>query len=190
LKTSPTSRSYKACPCRGDALHQIGEDVAERLDVVPTTFRVLVTRRPRYGCRSCEGAVVQAPAPARIVEGGIPTEAPIAQVLVSKLAENSPVATDVLRRIAALYAIEEDIRALSADKRRDARDQCSRPIVDDLYRFLEASDRQVSAKSRLGEAIPRWEGLVRFLDDGRIDLDNNAVERAIRGSRAPHQSSA
>ncbi len=41
----------KACPCCGDALHQIGEDVAERLDVVPTTFRVLVTRRPRYGCR-------------------------------------------------------------------------------------------------------------------------------------------
>ena len=49
----------KACPCCGGALHQIGEDVAERLDVVPTTFRVLVTRRPRYGCRSCESAVVQ-----------------------------------------------------------------------------------------------------------------------------------
>ena len=59
----------RACPCCGGALHQIGEDVAERLDVVPTTFRVLVTRRPRYGCRSCESAVVQAPAPARIVEG-------------------------------------------------------------------------------------------------------------------------
>jgi hypothetical protein len=54
----------KACPCCGGALHQIGEDVSERLDVVPTTFRVLVTRRPRYGCRSCESAVVQAPAPA------------------------------------------------------------------------------------------------------------------------------
>jgi transposase len=68
----------KACPCCGGALHQIGEDVAERLDVVPATFRVLVTRRPRYGCRRCESAVVQAPAPARIVEGGIPTEALIA----------------------------------------------------------------------------------------------------------------
>lgn len=62
----------KVCPCCSDALHQIGEDVAERLDVVPTTFRVLVTRRPRYGCRACEGAVVQAPAPSRIVEAGIP----------------------------------------------------------------------------------------------------------------------
>ncbi|GFM27953.1 transposase [Novosphingobium sp. PY1] len=74
----------KACPSCGGAHHQIGEDVAERLDVMPTTFRVLVTRRPRYGCRSCESAVVQAPAPARIVEGGIPTEALIAQVLAAK----------------------------------------------------------------------------------------------------------
>jgi transposase len=325
----------KACPCCGGALHQIGEDVAERLDVVPTTFRVLVTRRPRYGCRSCENAIVQAPAPARIVEGGIPTEALIAQVLVSKyadhlplyrqaqiyarqgiqldrstladwvgraawylrplrdhilerlrrserlfadettapvlepgrkkvktgqiwayacddrpwggsdppmvayvyagdrkterpeahlsgfagilqvdgysayaalarrhqqirlafcwahvrrkfyeLAEGSPVAADVLRRIASLYAIEDEIRGRSAEERRDVRDQRSRPIVDELHNFLEARGRQVSAKSRLGEAIrytlPRWDGLIRFLDDGRIDLDNNAVERAIR----------
>ena len=57
----------KACPCCGGALHRIGEDVSERLDVVPATFRVLVTRRPRYGCRSCESTVVQASAPARIV---------------------------------------------------------------------------------------------------------------------------
>lgn len=55
----------KACPSCGGALHQIGEDMAERLDVVPTTLRVLVTRRPRYGCRSCESTVVQAPAPVR-----------------------------------------------------------------------------------------------------------------------------
>jgi transposase len=78
----------KTCPCCSGTLHQIGEDIAERLDVVPPTFRVLVTRRPRYGCRSCESAVVQAPAPARIVEGGIPTEALIAQVLVTKYADH------------------------------------------------------------------------------------------------------
>ena len=89
----------KVCPCCGGALHQIGEDVAERLDVVPTTFRVLVTRRPRYGCRSCESAVMQAPAPARIVEGGIPTEALIAQVLVAKYADHLP-----LYRQAQIYA--------------------------------------------------------------------------------------
>ena len=80
--------------------------------------------------------------------------------------------------------IEEEIRSLSAYESHRARDKRSRPIVDDLYRFLEARGRQVSAKSRLGEAIrytlPRWDGLIRFLDDGRIDHDNNAVERAIR----------
>ena len=80
----------KACPCCGGALHRIGEDVAERLDVVPATLRVLVTRRPRNSCRSCESAVVQARAPARIVEGGIPTEALIAQVLVAKYADHLP----------------------------------------------------------------------------------------------------
>jgi len=55
----------KLCACCGGALHAIGEDVAERLDVVPASFRVLVTRRPRYACRACEGEVVQAPAPSR-----------------------------------------------------------------------------------------------------------------------------
>ncbi|HEX7953085.1 MAG TPA: IS66 family transposase zinc-finger binding domain-containing protein, partial [Burkholderiales bacterium] len=94
----------KACPCCKGPLHQIGEDIAERLDVVPITFRVLVTRRPRYGCRSCEGAIVQAPAPARIVEGGIPTEALIAQVLVSKYADHVP-----LYRQAQIYA-RQDIK--------------------------------------------------------------------------------
>ncbi|MEO6718016.1 MAG: IS66 family transposase, partial [Novosphingobium sp.] len=319
----------------GGALHQIGEDVSERLDVVPTTFRVLVTRRPRYGCRSCESAVVQAPAPARIVEGGIPTEALIAQILVAKyadhlplyrqaqiyarqgiqlnrstladwtgraawylrplrdhilerlrrsdrlfadettapvldpgrgrtktgqlwayarddrpggggdppmvayvyaadrkseraeghlgsfagilqvdgyggyaalakrrqqislafcwahvrrkfyeLAHTSPVATEVLRRIALLYAIEEEVRGSSAEQRRLVRGERSRVIADDLRQYLDARGRQASAKSKLGEAIryalTRWDGLSRFLDDGRIDLDNNAVERSIR----------
>ena len=325
----------RACPCCGGALHQIGEDVAERLDVVPITFRVLVTRRPRYGCRGCESAVVQAPAPARIVEGGIPTEALIAQVLVAKyadhlplyrqaqiysrqgiqldrstladwvgksawylrplrdhilerlrrserlfadettapvldpgrgrtktgqlwayarddrpwggntppivayvyaadrkgeraethlddfagilqvdgyggytapakrrqqivlafcwahvrrkfyeLADNSPVAVEVLQRIAALYKIEDEVRGAPAEQREQIRTERSRVIVDDLRIFLEAKNRQVSAKAKLGEAIryalTRWDGLSRFLDDGRVDLDSNAVERSIR----------
>lgn len=325
----------EACPCCGGALHQIGEDVAERLDVVPTTFRVLVTRRPRYGCRSCESAVVQAPAPARIVEGGLPTEALIAQVLVAKyadhlplyrqaqiyarqgiqldrstladwvgraawylrplrdhilerlrrserlfadettapvldpgrgrtktgqlwayarddrpwggddppmvayvyaadrkgeraqahlgdfagilqvdgyggyaalarrrqqiqlafcwahvrrkfyeLADSSPVATEVLRRIAQLYVIEDEVRGQPAEQRRRVRAERSRVVVGDLRQYLEARNRQVSAKARLGEAIryalTRWDGLSRFLDDGRVDLDSNAVERSIR----------
>ncbi len=325
----------KACPCCGSVLHQIGEDVAERLDVVPTTFRVLVTRRPRYGCRSCEGAIVQAPAPARIVEGGIPTEALIAQVLVAKyadhvplyrqaqiyarqgiqldrstladwvgraawylrplrdrileelrrsqrlfadettapvldpgrgrtktgqlwayarddrpwggddpplvayvyapdrkseraeahlgsysgilqvdgyngyaalakrrqqvslafcwshvrrkfyeLADSSPVATEVLRRIAMLYAIETEVRGTFAEQRRAIRSEQARVIVDDLHIYLEARLRQVSAKSKLADAIryalTRWTGLSLFLDDGRVELDSNTVERSIR----------
>jgi transposase len=324
-----------ACPCCGGALHQIGEDVAERLDVVPTTFRVLVTRRPRYGCRSCESAVLQAPAPARIIEGGIPTEALIAQVLVAKyadhlplyrqaqiyarqgvqldrstladwvgraawylrplrdhvlerlrrserlfadettapvldpgrgrtktgqlwayarddrpwsgsdppmvayvyaadrkaerpdahlgdfagilqvdgyggyaalarrrqqiqlafcwahvrrkfyeLADSSPVATEVLRRIALLYAIEDEVRGGPPEQRRIARRERSRTVVDELHQYLQGRLRQVSAKSKLGEAIryalTRWNGLSHFIDNGRIDLDSNTVERSIR----------
>ena len=325
----------KSCPCCGGALHQISEDVAERLDVVPTTFRVLVTRRPRYGCRSCESAVVQAPAPARIVEGGIPTEALIAQVLVAKyadhlplyrqaqiyarqgiqldrstladwvgraawylrplrdhilerlrrserlfadettapvldpgrgrtktgqlwayarddrpwggndppmvayvyaadrkseraeahlgdfagilqvdgyggytalakrrqqvrlafcwshvrrkfyeLADKSPVATEVLCRIAELYAIENEARGSSAEQRQALRGERARFVVDDLRLYLDARLRQVSAKSKLAEAIRyavnRWAGLTVFLDDGRVELDSNTVERSIR----------
>ena len=61
----------KRCPCCGGAMHVIGEDVAEMLDVVPAFYQVKVIRRPRYGCRGCEGAVAQAPAPERpLTEGG------------------------------------------------------------------------------------------------------------------------
>ncbi|HVU31180.1 MAG TPA: IS66 family transposase, partial [Sphingomicrobium sp.] len=101
-----------------------------------------------------------------------------------ELADSSPVATEVLRRIASLYAIEEDVRGSTADQRRLVRNARSRPIVDDLRHYLEARERQVSAKSKLREAIryalTRWTGLARFLDDGRIDLDSNTVERSIR----------
>jgi transposase len=80
----------KSCPCCGGALHQIGEDVSERLDVVPAHYSVLVTRRPKYACRGCTDGVVQAPAPARLIESGIPTEAMIASVLVAKYADHCP----------------------------------------------------------------------------------------------------
>lgn len=66
----------KVCPCCKGMLHAMGEDVAERLDIVPAQFRVIVTRRPKYACRSCEEVVVQAPAPARLIEGGIRSKRP------------------------------------------------------------------------------------------------------------------
>jgi transposase len=58
-------------------------------DMVPAQFRMLVPIRPKYACRSCEEGVIQAPAPARLIEGGMRTEATIAQVLVSKYADQA-----------------------------------------------------------------------------------------------------
>jgi len=80
----------RTCPCCSGTLHRIGEDVSERLDIVPAQLRVLVVRRPKYACRSCEDVVLQAPVPARLIEGGLPTDAAVAQVLVSKYADHLP----------------------------------------------------------------------------------------------------
>jgi transposase len=78
------------CPCCAGSMHVIGEDVSQRLDVVPAQYQVIVTHRPKYACRSCEGAVVQAPAQGRLIEGGLPTERMVAQVLVAKYADHTP----------------------------------------------------------------------------------------------------
>jgi transposase len=87
------------CPGCSGALHRIGEDVAERLDILPAQFRVLVVRRPKYACRACQDVVVQAAAPARLIEGGLPSEVTVAHVLVSKYADHLP-----LYRQAQIYA--------------------------------------------------------------------------------------
>ena len=326
----------KTCPCCNGVLHRIGEDVSERLDVVPAQFRVLVMRRPKYACRVCESGVVQSPAPARLIEGGLPTEAMVAHVLVSKyadhlplyrqaqiyerqgvhldrstladwvgraafhlrpvherilahlksstklfadettapvldpgrgrtktgqlwayaqddrpwggadppavayvyapdrtasqpiahlagfkgvlqvdgyagyralagkgdvtlafcwahlrrrfyeraVAEASPIANEALQRIAALYRIETDIRGCDPDKRRAVRQERSRPIVAELEPWLREKLALVSRKSKLAQAIryglSHWDGLTCFLDDGRIEIDSNTVERSIR----------
>ena len=73
-----------ACPCCRTPMTVIGEDSSERLDVIPAQFRVIVTKRPKLACRSCPGTVVQEPAPARLIEGGISTEALVAHVLVAR----------------------------------------------------------------------------------------------------------
>jgi len=78
------------CPCCGGALHAIGELRTEQLDIVPAQLRVRVTRRPRYACRACEGAVVVAPAPERPIDGGMATEALIVHVVVSKFCDSLP----------------------------------------------------------------------------------------------------
>ena len=326
----------KTCPCCQGELHRISEDKSERLDMVPAQFRVLVTRRPKYACRACGDGVRQAPAPARLIEGGLPTEATVAQVLVSKYADHlplyrqvqiyarqgidldrsaladwvgraawhlrplherlliklkgstrlfadettapvldpgrgrtktgqfwayaaddrpwggtdppgvvylyapdrkadrpiahldgfigilqvdgyagyrklaerndiqlafcwshvrrkfyelatpgpSPIASEALQHIAGLYAIEKEIRGRTADQRRNIRQQKSRLLVDAFEPWLRAKLGLISQKSKLAEAIryalSRWQGLTRFIDDGRIELDNNTVERSIR----------
>ena len=326
----------RICPCCAGNLHRIGEDVGERLDIVPAQFRVLVVRRPKYGCRVCQEVVVQAPAPARLIEGGLPTEATVAQVLVSKYADHlplyrqaqiyarqgvgldrstladwvgraafllrpvrdrlfdqlkaspklfadettapvldpgrgqtktgqlfayvrddrpwggsdppgvvcryapdrkaerpiahlagycgvlqvdgyggykvlarqnavqlafcwshvrrrfyelaqsgpAPIATEALARIAALYRIEAEISGKRPEERRAIRQQHSRPLVEAFHPWLRAKLALISQKTKLAEAIryalSRWDGLCLFLDDGRVEIDNNTVERAIR----------
>jgi transposase len=80
----------KLCPCCQGPMHVIGEDISKRLDVIPVQYRVLVTHRPKFGCRACESAVVQAPAPERLIKNGIPTEAMVAAVIDDKYAWHKP----------------------------------------------------------------------------------------------------
>src|SRR3712207_3593592 len=83
-------REDKSCPGGGGALHVIGEDTSEMLDIVPARLRVKMIRRPRYGCRSCGEAVVQAPAPEPPITGGMASEALLAHVLVAKFCDHLP----------------------------------------------------------------------------------------------------
>jgi len=72
------------CPCCAGALHRIGEEVSEALDRAPAVLRVLRTIRPKYACRACEETVVQAKAPARLIEGGMVTTALVCHIAVAK----------------------------------------------------------------------------------------------------------
>ena len=96
----------------------------------------------------------------------------------------APIATEALERIAALYAIEAEIRGRSAAQRAAVRKERSRPLIEALEPWLRAKLELISQKTKLAEAIryalTRWQGLTRFLDDGRIEIDSNIVERATR----------
>ncbi|TIU95577.1 MAG: IS66 family transposase, partial [Mesorhizobium sp.] len=91
---------------------------------------------------------------------------------------------EALRRIAELYRVEDDIRGQPADARLAVRQERSRPILAELEPWLREKLGLISQKTKLAEAIrytlSRWEGLSRFLDDGRIEIDSNTVERSIR----------
>jgi transposase len=100
------------------------------------------------------------------------------------LATGSPIAGDALGRIGALFEIERLIHGRPPEERRATRQARSRPLLDELVRFLEASLRRLPAKGELAAALryarARWAALTRHLDDGRLELSNNAAERAIR----------
>ena len=330
-----------ACPCGCGDMVRIGEDRSERLDMIPARFRVIVTIRPRYACPKGRAGVSQAAAPAHLIEAGLPTEALIAQVIVSKYSEHlplyrqaqvfarhgvpldrstladwvgraafhltpivdrmaellkrstklfmdettapvldpgrgkvktgylwalarderpfggadppgvvfryapgraglhaeemlvgfdgvlqvdgfagynrlqraerqggsplklaycwshgrrevidampqagSPIGEEILQRIAALYAIEKQIRGGSPAQRRAVRQDRAKPLIVDLEAFINAHRQRLSPKSKMGEALAylanHWEGLCLYLDDGRIEMDNNPVENLIR----------
>jgi hypothetical protein len=97
---------------------------------------------------------------------------------------NAPIATEALVRIGALYAIEEEIRGQSAEARRAHRQARTKPQLEALKIWFGEQLKRVSGGSKIAEALRyalnHWEGLIRFIDDGRIEIDSNTVERSIR----------
>jgi transposase len=99
-------------------------------------------------------------------------------------AHASPTATEALERIGALYGIEKEIRGRPPQERRQVRQARSKPLLDSLRQWFETTLLKLSRKSdttvAIRYAISRWDALVRYSDDGRLEIDNNAAERALR----------
>jgi transposase len=100
------------------------------------------------------------------------------------VAHKSPVAAEAIERIAALYAIEKEIRGHAAGQRRQVRNARAEPLLHSLKQWLEETLEKLSRKSdtalAVRYALSRWEALVRYVNDGRIEIDNNAAERSLR----------
>ena len=157
------------CPCGCGEMTRIGEDRSERLDIVPARFVVIETVRPRYACNRCKGAgVVQAPAPASLIEGGLPTEGLLAHVLIAKYGDHLP-----LYRQSQIYARLglELHRATLADWVGKASFHL-RPVVDCL-----AADLKRSGKLGVDETP------VRVLDPGRGRTKTGYMWTMVRDER-------
>jgi hypothetical protein len=100
-------------------------------------------------------------------------------------ANASPIAKEALERIGALYGIEARSRGKPPDERRRYRQTEASALIADLKTWLDATLPKLSGKSELAQAmryaLGRWQALTRYLDDGRLAIDNNAAERALRG---------
>lgn len=91
---------------------------------------------------------------------------------------------EAIERIGALYAIEAEIRGSTAEIRKTIRQTRARPLLDSMNVWLEATLAKLSRKSDTAAAIryalSRWSALTRYVDDGQLEIDNNAAERALR----------
>ena len=100
------------------------------------------------------------------------------------IAHASPTTSEAIERIAALYAIEAEIRGSTADVRRTARQARAKPLLDGMHTWLQATLAKLSPKSDTAAAIryalSRWKALTRYVHDGQLEIDNNAAERALR----------
>ena len=132
------------CPKCKCALHVIGEDTSERLDKIPAVYRVIVTRRPKFACRACTDGVVQAPAPARLIEGGLPTEAMVTDVVVSKYADHCPLYRQ--SQIIARQGINIDRSTLASWVGAAAAEL--KPLYEYLVQLLKASPKLFADETR------------------------------------------
>jgi len=157
------------CPCGCGEMTKIGEDRSERLDYEPAKFTVVETVRPRYACNKCKrGGVVQSPAPASLVEGGLPTEALLAHVLISKYGDHCP-----LYRQSQIYERSgiEVHRATLATWVGQASFHL-RPVVDCLTDELRQSDH-----------LGLDETTIRVLDPGRGKTKTGYMWTLVRDER-------
>lgn len=99
-------------------------------------------------------------------------------------AQRSPVATEAVRRIGELYAVEREIRGRSPDLRQQVRQARARPLLDSMQQWMQQSLASLSRKSDVAAAIryalALWDALSRYVDDGAIEIDNSAAERSLR----------
>jgi transposase len=101
-----------------------------------------------------------------------------------KVAHNSPIACEAVERIGELYGIEREIRGRPPEDRRQVRNARSRPLLESMREWLQVSLSKLSKKSdttaAIRYALGLWDALMRFCDDGCIEIDNSAAERALR----------
>ena len=95
------------------------------------------------------------------------------------MAHASPITTEALARIGALYGIEEEVRGKPIEFRRDIRQARAKPLLEDLRRWMEKALHSLSTKSETAGAIryalTHWRALTRYLDNGQLEIDNNAA---------------